>query len=848
MPEDNFYGFTPVASGSPVYLERKRINSLFEKATQSPIVSVVAGTGYGKTCAVYAFSKSINIHTAWIQVSDLDNLGEHFWENFVSAVSIINRDIAEKLRQIGFPATEQQFERFVAIPREHVIPNKKYLFVYDDIHLITNRSVLRFLEHSMAALFPNYCSVLISRTESALNISKLVSKKLLARITEDDLRFNRDELVSYFRLHNIVLEPRRASAIYHDTEGWAFAVHLAFLTLRNSAGTSVYIPQALRSNTFKLIDTEIMSGVSLELRRFLIKLSLVENLNSGLLREIAQDPSLIKEMENIASFIRFDSYLNSYRIHNFFLEYLKGLQDELSLEEKKEVWTKAALWCDSNNLKIDAIIYHEKTGDYKGLFKIANSLPMFMPAQTASFLFDITNRMPKSIYRECPEIIIIRNRILNCLGLFEQNRTETLEILPDFMALDESPEKHRLLRALYLNLGFAGYTQSVISGQYDFIEFFREAVAESRQTDAVIKPPINVIAMSSYACRVMAPAAAEDIKKYTDMIGEITPHLAEAMGGCLSGMHELARGEFAFFRGELPEAEKLLSESIVKAREKQQYEIENRALFYLLRIHLSRGEARKIENVLRHLRSQLEKPFYLNRYFYNDIVSGWYHIQTGQKDKAASWLKSSYEESDLNARVQGLERLVKAKYCFAEKCYPAAIAVMKSRGDAENLLMGDIEMKALEAACRYRLHDKEGAFKALQDAYNMASPAGLFMPFVELGKDMRSLAEAALNAETTALPAHWLEETRRKAMIYAKKLFPQAKQTRIAPGHRKELLSRREKAVLIGLSQGLTREEIAGAASISPNTVKSAVRSIYNKLAALNKADAVRIATERGIL
>jgi LuxR family maltose regulon positive regulatory protein len=48
--------------------------------------------------------------------------------------------------------------------------------------------------------------------------------------------------------------------------------------------------------------------------------------------------------------------------------------------------------------------------------------------------------------------------------------------------------------------------------------------------------------------------------------------------------------------------------------------------------------------------------------------------------------------------------------------------------------------------------------------------------------------------------------------------------------------------VLTGLSQGLTREEIAGASGISLNTVKSVIRSVYNKLGALNRADAVRIA------
>jgi LuxR family maltose regulon positive regulatory protein len=54
--------------------------------------------------------------------------------------------------------------------------------------------------------------------------------------------------------------------------------------------------------------------------------------------------------------------------------------------------------------------------------------------------------------------------------------------------------------------------------------------------------------------------------------------------------------------------------------------------------------------------------------------------------------------------------------------------------------------------------------------------------------------------------------------------------------------------VLLGLSQGMTREEIAGLASLSANTVKSITRSVYNKLGAVNRADAVRIAVSLGLV
>jgi len=322
------------------------------------------------------------------------------------------------------------------------------------------------------------------------------------------------------------------------------------------------------------------------------------------------------------------------------------------------------------------------------------------------------------------------------------------------------------------------------------------------------------------------------------------------MNGCMSGLSELGRGEFAFFRGDLEEAEQFILKGLAKAREGQQFEIENKALFYLLRIALSRRDKKKINAIFKQLEEELENPLYPNRFFYHDIVTGWYHIQTGRKEMIALWLKNDYEGSGLNSISQGMERLIKAKYNFSKKHYPAVLAAIENRDTAEPLLYADIEMKILEAACRYRQSDRAGAFKAFGQAYSLAAPARLFMPFIEMGKDMRSLAEAAkreiaAGTEALPIPLEWLDDICRSAVVYAKKLYPQTRQK----GDGTELLlSHRETGVLIGLSQGLTRGEIAEEASISPNTVKSVTRSIYNKLGALNKADAVRIAMEKGIL
>jgi len=246
LTENFFHGYTPIASGNQVYLERPRINRLLEKAVQNPVVTVTAGAGFGKTSAVYYFVRRYNADTAWHQCSPEDNEQERFWKNFVSAVSIVSKDTAKKLRVLDFPVSERQLEKYLEVLNEDVIPNEKYIFVYDDFHLITDNGVLHFMEYSFANAFNNITSILISRTEGAFAPAMGAAKKIVTGITGEDLRFSQNEMFSFFRLLDIKAVPHTASVIYHDTGGWPFAIHLAGLLLKDASSGEAYIPQALR--------------------------------------------------------------------------------------------------------------------------------------------------------------------------------------------------------------------------------------------------------------------------------------------------------------------------------------------------------------------------------------------------------------------------------------------------------------------------------------------------------------------------------------------------------------------------------------------------------------------------
>jgi LuxR family maltose regulon positive regulatory protein len=878
MADKNIFSARPVVPGHLLHLERPRIDELFDKALKSPVVLVIGGAGYGKTHAVYSYLQKRGFRTVWMQFTERDNVPDRFWENFTQAIFMISKGTAEKLAQQGFPSTAQRFEQYLAIPLEDVDPRVRYVFVYDDLHLIHDKAVMRFLEHSITTPFSNITSILISRKELAFNLVSLFSKGLLMEINEEDLRFRKEEIEALFAIQNISASAEILDSVYGDTEGWAFAVQLAGAYLKNISSES-YKAQVLHSNIYQLIESEVMAKMSPELRKFLIKLTLIDEASPELVRGLArlhvrkripaEDAGpvrasavhdekkaelLIRQIEEIGSFVRFDEYRNVVSIHRLFRDYLGGFQDELSDKDKTEVYLAAADWCAANNRKLDAITFYEKTGNYDKLITQILTLPMAPSDKTLELLIAVMERAPLEIYSQHEQAYTILTRLLFSAGRFEEAKVKLTEIIKTYEAFPESAFGHRVLAGCYHNMGFINKVLAPFSGDYSFPEYFAKGrLHYEKWGGAKMTGPVTVAGIGAYACRVGSGNPA-DMARFLAAETSAVPNASVSMGGSTYGMDDLARGELAFFSMNPEEAEGCLREALRKARECHQYEIEGRASFYLIRTGIFQGNVDLIKDSQHTLISLLENREYINRYVYHDIYRGWFYAHLGKCGMIAPWLRLQVEEEKLNSLFRGPELLVKARSFFHELKYTEALFVLKQAAStAGNIIFGKIEIKVLEALCFYRIREKEKAYASLEEGRVLAEPGGLYAPFAETGKVMRALADSALKDEA-AIPTDFLEKIRNLSSAYAKKYFlilnsfSAGTDRTLSPSRDGTLLSRKEHDVLTALFQGFTQDEIAASTSRSVNTVKSVIKRIYEKLGAINRADAIRIAMSKGLL
>jgi len=834
------------------HFERARLNNLFVQAVQYPLVLVCAGAGYGKTSAVHDFTQHYQADTSWIQLSERDNVGARFWENFTHTLSQINESFAKIINNVGFPDTKDKLNQYTAIIRNYADIRRRVI-VMDDFHFIEDPAVIRFIEHAFLNLPPGSSLFLISRSTPRINTAGLVSRGHIYNISEDDLRFTESELTMYFKGLNINFLPKDLYEIMQDTEGWAFAINLIARSYKKAPGYTGYLRTAMKSNIFRLMETEIWDGITENLQIFLIRLSLIGHLSVELITLLAgEEEDLIIEMKKQSAYIRCDSYINAYLIHPLFLEFLASKEGLLSQEQKQKTYIIAAEWCNINGFKIDALSYYEKIGDYESIVRMFIGSQSQIPYDIACYAAAICKRTKIEVFDKVLFLASTHMRAIMCQGLWE-DAEEIAGFYEDRyikLPLDNEFRKYTL-SSIYYCWGISRISLSLKEDVYDFDIYFEKL-------NKCFKEPIdpgvliNRNPSGPWICSVGSSrkGAPED---FIEALKRSTSYLSHCYINFESGRDHMAIGELMFYRNDVTAAKTHFARGIDISREKKQFGLVHRALFYIMRLAVLQGDYAQAEQALKDMKANLDITEYYNRYMDYDISLCWYYCTLGLSEIIPSWLKDNFSVYAYASFIENFANQAKGRYCYATKDFPSLLSYIEEMKHRESYLFGRIEMLAIETCIHYKMKNKKKALDVFKEAYKEAQPNNIIMPFIELGKDMRTLASFALKEQgkndKERIPDSWLDTVNRKASSYAKRLSHVITEFKRANGMTNEIfISSRESKVLLDLSHGLSRAEIAAGQNLSINAVKSIINSIYMKFGAENLADAIRIATERKMI
>jgi len=833
------------------HFPRPRINSLLEKAIQKQLVIVCAGAGYGKTHAVYDFTKESGILTSWIQCSELDNTSIRFWEGFIHTFTLINKPFANEVKELGFPDTEEKLTRYIETRNRYFMQNQsqRHLYVFDDFHLIKNPDIIRFMELVINNWPEGRTVILICRDLPEINIQSLQVKGLVQNINEEELTFTETELGTYLSRQGLSVDPLTLNQIFQDIDGWAFAINLIAQSLAKSPGYFGYTRNAVKLNISSLIESEVWGIASEQLKHFWVCLSLIEHLPKDLISSLVDgDESLLAEFQQQNAYIRYDSYTHTYRIHHLFLDFLRTKQDILNDDEKRRTYSAAARWCMQNSYIIDALGYCEKIGDYESIVSIFCDFPFYLPYDFALYGLEIFKRVPDEMFYKVDFLAVMHLRVLLSLGMSQEFTALSAYYEQKFLELPEGSafKKHTLGLIWYLR-GFMSVIENASKDYFDFDKPFAKIKeylsGQTIDTGKWLAMNASPGVIWLFSARKGAP------QDYLETASRLISHVNPYFGGFMSGLDELGQGEMKFYQGDIAAAAPLLTYALKSMRENKQFDTVFSSLFYTMRVAFVLGKQEQAEQALEEIKALLNEEDYTQRFINCDIAVGWYHYLLRQPEKIPSWLKDKCSPYGHAFFPENFGNQMKVRYHYMTKNFAPVLAYIEDIKQRELILFDRIEMLAIEACVRYQMKDRAGAFKALREAYETAAPNDIIMPFIEMGKDMRTLTLAALRDKSQGIPDEWLKTVNRRASYYAKNqvLMVSENEGEIGTNSVKPL-SPREAEILQDLCNGFSRSEIAEKQQISISTVKMNISHIAEKLKAKNTADIVRIATEQKLV
>jgi LuxR family transcriptional regulator, maltose regulon positive regulatory protein len=225
-------------------------------------------------------------------------------------------------------------------------------------------------------------------------------------------------------------------------------------------------------------------------------------------------------------------------------------------------------------------------------------------------------------------------------------------------------------------------------------------------------------------------------------------------------------------------------------------------------------------------------------------------VAQGKVEDAARWCaERGLGVEDEPSYLREREHLVLARVLLAQGKVDQALRLLRwhlEEAQAQRRRGSEIEILMLQALALWERDAKERAVSTLTQALTLAEPEGYVRTFVDEGPEMALLVSEVLEAQQRGrlhppVPAHYLRK-----LLTA--LEQAASSATLPTAELPEPLSERELEVLILIEAGKSNRRIAQELFITAGTVKTHIRSIYRKLNAHSRTQALVRARELNLL
>ena len=857
-------------------VQRPRITKLIAEGTRRCPLTVLTGPpGAGKTMALALWAAAEPGTVAWVGLDKFDNRPEMFWSYVLAALRRSGVAVPMTARAAGRGrAGEEAFLlRFAAAMAAQDPP---VTLVLDDLHLLTEPWVLQGLDFVLRNAGPCLRLAVSSRMDPLLPLHRYRLDGGLTEIRASDLAFSGDEADLLLDQHGRTLTADLRESLVRRTEGWAAGLRLAAISLGTHPDPGQFVKGLIaedRALTGYLVD-EVLDAQSPEVREVLLSTSILDYVHADAAVELTGNERAAGIMMAMVRANAFIQPLGSgrYRYHTLFGEVLRLKLRRDHPETVTALHQRAARWYQRNGLLADAVRHAAQAGDWglaaemvidglaigqiiepRGGQSLAGELTGMPPGQTWTmpqpYLVLAALALSAGRHESCAAELAAADSLLAQLPAGQQATcrlaAEVIRLVASLRAGDLAGAAAAATRAELL-------VSSLPSGQLGRDPDLRGKVRAGRGAVELWSGHLDE------AARVLAPGAA----------AEAAPGREDERADC-TGLLALAEA----LRGRLRRAAELADQAALVTDEHRSPggNPNPAALVALAWVHLERSDLGEARNYLKQADATLgaSPDKLIGGVACLAAASG--ALAEGRAAVAAQIIARARSGGSVPVWLDQQLSLVESRACAADGDIQAALAAAQqagggtspeaavtlahawaTAGDRENarralapaLAPGSgapdrIRLQAwlVDARLSYASGDRVRGRRSLASALRLAGPEQLRLSFVM----ERSWIGPVLQRDPELAGTHrcLLTPALRHEQLPAPVKTPDQPPVLVV-----ESLTEREREVLRHVSGMLNTAEVASEMYISVNTVKTHLKSIYRKLAAAHRAEAVRRARQ----
>jgi LuxR family maltose regulon positive regulatory protein len=846
------------------------------------------------------------MRAAWLSLDDGDNDLTRFLTYLITALQTIAPHMgAGVLAALQSPQPPPTEAMLTALLNEMAAIPDHFVLVLDDYHVIDTEPVDQALTFLLEYLPPRMHLVIATREDPQLSLARYRARGQLIELRTADLRFTPAEAAEFLnQVMGLTLSAEDIAALETRTEGWIAGLQMAALSMQGRSDTAGFIKSFTGSHRFVLdyLVEEVLQRQPGAVRDFLLQTAILDRLSGPLCDAVtgrADGRAMLDALERDNLFvIPLDDRRQWYRYHHLFADVLHAHLAEKQPHQVAGLHRRASEWYEQNSLRSDAIRHALVAQDFG---RAADLIELACPiveesSQTAATWLGWAEALPDELVRARPVLSVGYAYALLGGGQMEAAEARLKDAerwlapadsaaeRPEYPATEMVVVDKAQFRSLPATIAVArAYRAQALGDIPATVRYARQVLdllpegEHLRRGQAAALLGITYWAngdleaadrtFADYNTKLRAAGNIIDTISTAFVLAEIRTalgRLREAIGTLEQTLHfvvnqggavppftaDLYRGlsELCRERGDLEAAARaLLRGEELLGEQVQLFDVRHRLYVAQARLKQSQGDL----DVALDLLDEAE-PLYIRTPLPDmrpiAAMKARIWVAQGRLDKAMSWARERGLSADDDLSIMRefehitLARVLIARYRSArdDDALDGAMRLLERllKAAEEGGRLGSmIEILVLQALAHQARDALSPALVSLERALSLAESEGYVQLFVDEGPPLDRLLHEAVARGTAPDNARQMlaafspagaEQARRPASI--------------------ESLSERELEVLRHIAEGLTNQEIADRLYLSLYTVKAHARSIYDKLDAHSRTQAVARARDLGVL